>query len=99
MPDGGVGLSLVCPDLAALMGFCEDCYRLRTRIVWPYLTCYCQCNGVGVHALISLSRETGGTTARLGPWKMKMAASREEFEEKLPGRSEVGNPGLQVLFP
>jgi len=39
MPAGDEKLSLVCPDLAAMMGFCEDCYRLRVRIVWPYLTC------------------------------------------------------------
>ena len=98
MPAGDEKLSLVCPDLAAMMGFCEDCYRLRVRIVWPYLTCYCECNGVGAYAEIALKKEKGRETAHLGTWKMKMLASQEEFEEILPGRVKDGDPGIAIIF-
>jgi len=90
---------LACPDLAGMMGFCEDCYRGRVRVLWPYLTCYCQCNGVGVYAALTVKRENGREMLLPGPWKMKLEETCEEFEKKLPGRTDTERPNIKIGFP
>jgi len=91
-------LVVVCPDLAAMMGFCHDCYRDNVRIVWPYLTCYCRCNGVGVFALLTKGGAEDRPEVRIGSWKMKMENTREEFERQLPGLSGEPAPEIHIRF-
>jgi len=92
------GLCLCCPDLAAMMGFCDHCYRDNVQILWPYLTCYCQCNGVGVFAPLTVNRDNGKGEIRIGAWKMKMEKSRAEFEGKLPGLSREKDLEIKIRF-
>lgn len=94
--DGGT--YLYCPDLAAMMGFCDHCYRDNVRIAWPYLTCYCECNGVGVFAALTVSGGNGREAIHIGSWKMKMEKSREEFEVKLTGLDREQAPAIDIRF-
>lgn len=89
---------LNCPDLAAMMGFCDHCYRDNVRLIWPYLTCYCQCNGVGVFAPLGIIRDNGRQEIEIGAWKMKMESSQEEFEKKLPGLDRENAPAIDIRF-
>lgn len=91
-------IKIACPDLSLSLGFCPDCYQNNVQAIWPYLTCYCDCNRVGAYAEIIRKRDNGAENIRLGSWKMKMDVSREDFERSLQKQSHEKNTRIEILF-
>lgn len=79
-----VAIKIACPDLSCSLGFCPDCYQNNVKSIWPYLTCYCDCNRVGAYAEIIMAQDNGAEKISVGSWKMKMGVSRMDFERSLP---------------
>jgi hypothetical protein len=92
------GIKIICPDLSLSLGFCADCYQGNVKPIWPYLTCYCECNRVGVYAEIIREKDQGPEKARVGSWKMKMEVSREDFERSLRKQRHEENTRIDILF-
>jgi hypothetical protein len=91
-------IKIICPDLSLRLGFCSDCYQKNVRVIWPYLTCYCDCNRVGAYAEIIGGKDTGADDLRVGSWKLQMEVSREDFERNLPKGSNEKDIPLDILF-
>ncbi|MCX5826653.1 MAG: hypothetical protein NTV58_01440 [Deltaproteobacteria bacterium] len=91
-------IEITCPDLSLSLGFCPDCYQKNVQAIWPYLTCYCDCNRVGAYAEIIRGRDNGAENIRLGSWKMKMDVSREDFERNLQKQSHEKSIRIDILF-
>lgn len=91
-------IKIACPDLSCSLGFCPDCYQNNVKSIWPYLTCYCDCNRVGAYAEIIRAKDNGAEKIRLGSWKMKMELSREDFERNLGKKSHENNIPIEILF-
>lgn len=91
-------IRITCPDLSLSLGFCPDCYQKNVQAVWPYLTCYCDCNRVGAYAEIIRASDNGAEKIRLGSWKMKMEISREDFESNLQKLGDGKDMTIEILF-
>ncbi|MEI7636263.1 MAG: hypothetical protein WCJ37_03085 [Syntrophus sp. (in: bacteria)] len=91
-------VEITCPDLSLSLGFCPDCYQKNVQGIWPYLTCYCDCNRVGAYAEIIRGKDNGAENIRLSSWKMKMDVSREDFEKNLQKLSNEKNLRIEILF-
>ena len=91
-------IKITCPDLSLSLGFCPDCYQKNVQAIFPYLTCYCDCNRVGAYAEIIRGRDNGAENIRLGSWKMKMDVSREDFEKNLQKLSNEKNLRIEIHF-
>jgi len=91
-------IRITCPDLSCSLGFCPDCYQKNVQAIWPYLSCYCDCNRVGAYAEIIRVTDKGAETIRLGSWKMKMEVSREDFERSLKKQSHEKNIRIDIIF-
>jgi hypothetical protein len=91
-------IQITCPDLSGSLGFCTDCYQNNVRAIWPYLTCYCDCNLVGAYAEIIRVKDNGVEKIRLGSWKMKMGVTREDFERNLRKQHNEKEIPIEVLF-
>jgi hypothetical protein len=91
-------IKITCPDLSSSLGFCPDCYQKNVQAIWPYLTCYCDCNRVGAYAEIVRAKDNGAENIRLGSWKMKMELSREDFERNLRKQSNEKKIRIDILF-
>ncbi|MCK9196121.1 MAG: hypothetical protein M0P16_03990 [Syntrophales bacterium] len=94
--DGSI--QITCPDLSRSLGFCPDCYQKNVQAIWPYLSCYCDCNRVGAYAEIIRAKDNGAEKIRLSSWKMKMDVSREDFERSLQKQSHEKNTCIEILF-
>ncbi len=91
-------IEITCPDLSLSLGFCPDCYQKNVQGIWPYLTCYCDCNRVGAYAEIIRVKGNGAENIRIGSWKMKMEISREDFERNLQNQNNGKSVRIDVLF-